>query len=381
MTIVFRSPAFAANPNAAGTHALVVGVGEYPFLNGGKHEVPNNPFGLKQLKSSPISARAVRDWLTATGTYAANERAGLNNPAAPLASVECLISDAAPPAGEVLDVPTAARFDQVFNEWKARCDANPGNVAFLYLCGHGLRMKDLVFLASDFGEPINNRWKRAFSLDCIRLGMRKCSARSQFMFFDCCRSYPSSFSDPAAQGEQLFDSFLDHADDRGYAALYSTQDGSFAFAKPDEPSYFTRALLDGLSGYGAERKAGQWLVTNKMINKALQDIMSFDLRVAPNLQVIPGESPGNAVLHVLKHVPTVRLHMKCDPPARMNEVAFSGTRAAVNFVHQGKDGPFLKDVEPGEWKLVMSHVAGDPFDPKVDDALVAPPMYPAIFLL
>ncbi len=378
MTLAFHSPAFDADPAAAGTHALVVGVGEYPFLNGGKSEVPNNPFGLKQLKSSPISARAVRDWLTASGAYAGKVHAGLNNPDAPLASVECLISDADPPAGEVIDVPTAQRLDNVFHAWIARCDANPGNVAFLYLCGHGLRMKDLVFLASDFGEPANNRWKRAFSLDCIRLGMRKCAARSQFMFFDCCRSYPSSFSDPAAQGEQLFDSFLDHADDRGYAALYSTQDGSFAFARPDEPSYFTRALLDALSGYGAERKAGRWLITNKMINKALQDIMSFDLRVAPNLQVIPGDSPGNAILHVLRHVPTARIHMKCNPLAHMNEVEFSGSRAAVNFVHPGRDGPLRKDVEPGEWRLTMTYLDGSA-PPVIDDAIVSPPAYDGTF--
>jgi hypothetical protein len=378
VAIVFSSPAFVADPAAAGTHALIVGVGEYPFLDGGKNEVPNNPFGLKQLKSSPISARGVRDWMTATGAYAGNARAGLNNPAAPLATVECLISDAAPPAGEAVDDPKAGTFRKVFYEWLARCDANPGNVAFLYLCGHGLRMKDLVFLASDFGEPIPNRWIRAFSLDSIRLGMRKSKARSQFMFFDCCRTYPSSFSDPAAQGEQLFDSFLDHADDRGYAALYSTQDGSYAFAKPDEPSYFTRALIDGLLGYGAERRAGAWLVTNKMINKALQDIMSFDLRVAPNLQVIPGESPGHATLHVLKHVPTVRIQMKCDPLARMNEVEFSGSRAAVNFVHPGSAGPLRRDVEPGEWKLVMAH-RDNLFAPIVDDALVAPPIYDRTF--
>src|ERR1700720_4792327 len=153
---------------------------------GGAKEGEGEGFPLRQLTSSPKSARAVCDWLCAAGQYAGQANAGVNNPAAPLASVDLLVAEepaAAPhPAGA--DDPVAVRLIEALEDWIKRCDANPDNIAFLYLCGHGLKLGDLVLLASDFGRSgVNNAWKYAVSLDSIRLGMRKCKAIRQFLFF------------------------------------------------------------------------------------------------------------------------------------------------------------------------------------------------------
>src|SRR5437867_1912389 len=71
----------AAKP---GTHALVIGVGRYPWLVGGKGKptfAEND--GMAQLTSPPASARAFATWLLES----------YENPQSPLASVDLLLSD------------------------------------------------------------------------------------------------------------------------------------------------------------------------------------------------------------------------------------------------------------------------------------------------
>lgn len=67
-----------------GTHAIVVGIGRYPWLEGGGKPTFNKSEGMEQLTSPPASAREFANWLL--DTY--------DNPEAPLASVDLLLSDA-----------------------------------------------------------------------------------------------------------------------------------------------------------------------------------------------------------------------------------------------------------------------------------------------
>ena len=73
---------------------MVVGVGRYRHLLGGDPEkLLDEPLGLEQLTSPPVSAEALADWLVQRQCDAARG-VGFNNPAAPLASVEMLLSPA-----------------------------------------------------------------------------------------------------------------------------------------------------------------------------------------------------------------------------------------------------------------------------------------------
>src|SRR5947199_9944041 len=68
-----------------GTHAVVIGIGRYPWLVGGKAKprfAQND--GMAQLTSPPASARAFATWLLET----------YENPEAPLVSLDLLLSDA-----------------------------------------------------------------------------------------------------------------------------------------------------------------------------------------------------------------------------------------------------------------------------------------------
>src|SRR5437773_1039482 len=66
------------------THAIVIGVGHYPYLRGGKGKTKfANAGGLDQLKSPPESARSIARWLIED----------YQHPTKPLGTVSLLISD------------------------------------------------------------------------------------------------------------------------------------------------------------------------------------------------------------------------------------------------------------------------------------------------
>lgn len=381
MALIFRSPQFDANPSEPATHALLVGIGRYPYLLGGSEAGQGAGFPLRQLTSSPKSARAVADWLLARGACLGVPNAGLNNPAAPLGTVDLLLAEdpAATPAGENVDNPTATRLVEAIDEWVVRCNTHADNVAFLYFCGHGLKLGDLVFLASDFGKAnVPNAWKYAISLDSIRLGMRKCKAKRQFMFFDCCRSYFANVNAGNERGVQIFDSLLDAQDLRNYVAMYSTLEGSAAYGKPEEPSYFTQALLGALTGFGSERRSQGWEVTNRMINKALHEIMRFDVQGTANLQIVAGESAGDAVLHRLRSLPQVKTRVQYTPDSQMAQFGFTLERAPERFDHAGANGPFRRDIAPGEWRIDLTQ-NGQPVQDQSDQPVLTPPSFDKLF--
>ncbi|PZS34215.1 MAG: hypothetical protein DLM61_03950, partial [Pseudonocardiales bacterium] len=77
----------------AALHALIIGVGDYPYLPGGAGTTTQAHLGLEQVSTPVPSALAVCEW--ASTEYA--------NEAAPLGSIELLIS-----AREHYDVPFGA---------------------------------------------------------------------------------------------------------------------------------------------------------------------------------------------------------------------------------------------------------------------------------
>src|SRR5262249_4049056 len=126
----------------AATHALVIGVGSYPYLVGGNGPLTDDNEGLRQLTSPPVSARAFADWLVTS----------FSNPDKPLASVALLISE----ANNVVDGNTStylnpktnvshdlerAQIDTVakaVDEWQTRADSRVDNMTIFYFCGHGI---------------------------------------------------------------------------------------------------------------------------------------------------------------------------------------------------------------------------------------------------
>jgi hypothetical protein len=160
-----------------GTHALVIGVGTYPHLQGGQAQGQRTD-GLGQLSSPPVSARRMTEWLL--GEYHCPDR--------PLASLALLTSE---PRSAPLRNPRTGRAHKVaradidhipaaVTEWYARGDTSPNNRMIFYFCGHGTAQgEDMALLARDFSLDARNPLNGALDFRQLANGLRRCQANDR----------------------------------------------------------------------------------------------------------------------------------------------------------------------------------------------------------
>lgn len=326
-----------------GTHALVIGVGSYDHLLGGKELLLDNPYGLKQLGSPPISALRVAEWLLGS----------LQNAKAPLASLEVLISAPTPAtittkSGPVeVEPATMANIADAASRWFDRANTNPNNVTFFYHCGHGLQSADLALLAQDFGAPGGDPaapWARAYNFERSYRGMARCAARAQIYLVDACRQVSADALNFDGQDLQtlvapkLRGNLL-----RSAPILYATAREARAFAATDQASRFAAALLTALSSSGMERLNGTWRVTTDSIGKAVRTCIR--LGNGPNTPdqecVVSGEAAEPVTLHTSAGNPQVPVIVTAvdTPPS-----------SALEFWRAGEPTPRTTVAGPSPWR-------------------------------
>lgn len=284
MTTVFTSPLAQSDPKAVGTHVFIVGVGEYPCLLGGKGRLIEDPMGLKQLSSPPVSAAALASWFLGRQDPS-GAAMGFHNPNAELATVEILLSPAQSYTGPgVAQMPvsaaTYANIVQSFNLWKDRIAAHTGNVGVFYFAGHGLTSANDYLLASDFGalNP-SNPWLEAIDISNTARAMRRLTSGSLYFFIDACRQ---ASPNPSAQGATptALAPVNFKLPVRGFARmiLWATGEGEAAFGLKGEKSRLCAALIEALSGYEAEGlpEGKTWRVTGGMLAHSVRHILDRD---------------------------------------------------------------------------------------------------------
>lgn len=311
------------------THALVIGVGDYPAAMG--------RFGISRIASPPRSALALTQWLS--DRY--------QNPEAPLATIELVASPA--------DVPTIAAIERKILDWAQRCDTDPGNIALFYFCGHGLaRGEDLALLADDFGAagPFNPL-AEALALEELCLGMERCRAQRQCFLIDCCRNEDPSlvaYQGPFGQVPLAPGPLLARPRPRDYSVYFAAGAGQAAFGPNAGTSVFTTALLEALDGLGAasdDDSDPRWEVTTLGLQQALVDIMRrAQARAgAPVQEPKLGGKSGEWLLHVAAEAPKVPVVIGCDPEQ-------DNARAAMRVL---RGGALVESRMPTEnnWELSL----------------------------
>src|SRR6266545_3647336 len=168
------------------TQVLIIGVGRYRYLIGGESPC-QNPDGMGQLSSPPLSARELASWFIA----------GYNDPAKELAGVALLLSEADsqpfrnPKTNEsfAVEEANADNAEAAIAEWYDRADGDSGNRLFFYFCGHGVcEGEDMALLTSDFSSDDHNPLRGAINFRLLRSGLKKCKASEQVFFVDACRA-------------------------------------------------------------------------------------------------------------------------------------------------------------------------------------------------
>ncbi len=338
------------------THALVVGVGSYQYVDDETRPVVR-ALQLGQLTSPPVSATRFTDWLIAEH----------RNPTAMLASVELLLS--APsrryrsPDGQFdteVEPATMANFRAAWDKWFDRCNQDAGNVAIFYFCGHGILKTHQSLLLEDFGESENRLFDNAVDIDENHTAMRSiCQARVQCFFVDACRQVPyEMLARLNVGGRVLLDGQIGRCLAEDAPIFYATAPTYAAYGQRNSPTVFTQALLLSLRGAGSKLARGRWVVSLGRLQEGIVEAMKRLERanlLPPQKPLLgPSESSLMSVIHELEVPPPVPVVIELEPTAAAVKAELFVTAVSNPTVHH--DRQFAE----GDWELELT--AGEAYD-------------------
>jgi hypothetical protein len=357
--VMFHDPAVVP-----GTHALVIGIGQYPHLIGGEAPAQKTD-GLRQLTSPAISARAIATWL----------RRDYRCPGKELASLSLLTSesDSQPfidqQTGTARNVP-AANIDAIVNavrEWNRRGGTSADNRLIFHFCGHGISEgDDMALLAREFSLDDDNPLESALDFRKLVDGLRKCQATQQIFFVDACRASSDvliSQTGGAFAGQVPLLGGIRPLDlpKRQAMVYYSTLAGDLSHARPNSVSLFTQAILRALLGAGSDNPDDEWWVNTSRLHEAVDHFMKqpvFAGKVA-GVQVPAVRDLPVFDLHQLIGLPVVPVYVGCVPEEANGTAEFvcrqSGaekSRRAVGALDAADPtGRWVLDLDLGEYEF------------------------------
>jgi hypothetical protein len=302
------------DPGLPAAHALVIGIGEYPWLAGGTQPLFASHGGMGQLTSAPASARRFCRWFLDECALP-----GVGNK-----TLDLLLSD---PAGtdfvdaggnaHAVDRATMANIRAAVLRWSGRAD--PGSVLFFFYCGHGLgKGKQTVLLAEDFGSLAGSlSLTLAVDFDQLYLGLDQSAARRQCYFVDACRvGTPFALNTLAYFGDPIVPPQARVAPQpRSAPVFYSAVPGAAAYGRAGQPSFFTDALLHAFAGAGADDVSGNWRVDTDSLHRGIfPHLRRAVARTAAQGQLSLVDGLANPfTLHELPARPLVPVEVTCAP--------------------------------------------------------------------
>jgi hypothetical protein len=340
--------------SAAVTHAFVVGVSHYPFLDGPQMTDKGGQLGLANLSSAARSASEVAAWLLQEYLF----------PEAPLKDLTLLLS---PVDGEQLNADVVTRMggqtapatrDAVrreFTAFKQACAENTANRAFVFLSGHGIQLssRGAILLLEDFAtdEDDDVLFGSMDVMGCHASMWATGQADHQAWFSDACRQRPEivkrfeSLTGAWAPGN------ITGGDVAASPIVLSSGARESAFADPGGLTLFTEALLWALRGAGAvggDDVCGRWHVSTDRLEKILQPRVRARALAGGADQSIDqtGKSVDLAVQQ-FDEPPEVDIEVAVVPPD-LDPLPVAELRL---------DGTQLVTVEPG-WPLKVRAAAG-----------------------
>jgi hypothetical protein len=256
-----------------GTHVLVIGIGTYDYLIGGRLENPEVASGMQQLPAASRSARAAADWFL---DHFHDDRR-------PLASLSLVLSEPSAarythersnvpehdlPGGDVESVAEA------LDQWVQRAAGDRRNLAVLYFVGHGVHAGSSILLCRDYGKVKGRRFEWAINLDDMLVALATKSVDDQLVMVDACRNADATDQTLSRRG-RVGRNILAHdplaqrnGTEAGQSIHFATSIYTRAWADDDGISLFSEALIQALSGGGAQLQHG-WQVATGGLQEAL----------------------------------------------------------------------------------------------------------------
>jgi Caspase domain len=361
-----------------GTHAIVIGIGRYPWLVGGKGK-PRFPQhdGMTQLTSPPASARAFATWLLET----------YENPGAPLASLDLLLSDAKGQKfkganGEVeVEPATFANVSEAIKAWAKR-STREQDVLMLFFSGHGISAAvQTTLLCEDYGKDKATPLSFAIDFNKLHIGLDKFPARFQCFFVDACRVATSNILESFNfYGQPVIDPTSAHNPKRRKAPVFqSTLAGQLAYGQKGKPSYFTAALLRGFEGAGSDNDQDglTWWVQTVPLLRAMPQLLQRVVKDPDEvLQEASAAEAANFPFHRLKQRPVgIPVDVSCVPDSRTAKAVLSYSGVGPNEKSQRTKTsakPWQLDLAEGRYTFEAA-VASPKVKGKVADEAIRPP--------
>lgn len=257
----------AASP---ATHALIIGVNDYPHLAGGVKADATVLNTLKQLTSPVPSATLFANWLL-------DEQKKL---AVPFGSARVLLSGGKFVRSDnseiTVDTPTFANIKKHFNDWIDACNEHKNCVALFYFCGHGFINESSYILPEDVCSDKNTPWEDCIDLNATHKGMARCRAETQCFFIDACQDLArQALLTTGPVGRTLASPEKGFTPKREAPVYHSAAEGQRAASQKNLPSDFTVGLIECLKRYGASANDGRnpWKVTTTSLGRALGEYL------------------------------------------------------------------------------------------------------------
>ena len=249
--------------NTPGTFAIVIGVSQYPHLEGGSAPATGDDSWIRearslgQLQVSALTAFELFQWLGKSYHYAS----------APLAKCWLLLSPTAaesqqtPTIDHHLLKPTLAACRKALKAWYVAIrnlpkQAQHNSRALFFFSGHGLEVthERQVLLPADYLGGELPDWDDAIATYNLRYGMDSLEIPHRFYFIDACRNDFQAIRSKGVSGQKILpedEALHAYRGIRAAAILYATA-ASMQSWQPANPangiSIYGRALLDGLYG-------------------------------------------------------------------------------------------------------------------------------------
>jgi len=298
-------------------HALIIGVGAYHYLNDGKDAlVQTHPaaLALRQLQSPPLSAVALYEAIIGLDVQ--------HKLSLPLGSIAFLASqipgsNSIPPTiMHVLD-PTFDNIAVAFDEWLVRCESNPRNIAILYFCGHGAQHGDQFLLTADFGSRVNAPFEGSFNIDQTMLALGQRKIDNQFILIDSCRQMLNGTLATKPSVRNLLDMSLVGKDFKNLTSFKAAVNNELALAPLGQVSYFTKAVINGMSGAASKLKRKKWVVSTSQLSMHMDMLLNLEKPGSAEASRYEANQRGSFDLCVSDFPTKRKVILTCDPDSAL----------------------------------------------------------------
>lgn len=354
MTLVFERPSGAPQ-----THAIVIGVGSFPHLDGSKHDLMEELRIVDAVTSPPNNARAVAAWLIGAA----------DRLVPPLGSVELLISeengsDATFPRGphtpaarqdDAVDPATGDNVSAALNAWLTRCQTDAANLAFFYGSSHGMQAQEHVLLLEDAGADTNDPWRNMVSLNHLHRNLYKKTQKRSLILADCCRNLLEGgitsldhFSGRRIGNitETEYARARNEAD-RFVYLLRASPPGVVAKATKNGLGYMTEALLKCLDGGAGEKKPQYgWCISPGRLRSWVEAAGRYGLGIDdPDLRPIDDDSAWDTVpILKLADMPRYPVRVREADVLDLGRATLTLAQPATAFLQERE--PCFGDIKP-----------------------------------